>query len=96
MKKLPTLILGVLWAASTQAQGTFSFNNRVVSAGLDQPVFDYGNPMSGPNMVAAIFLNGAQLGPTAVFRTGVGAGYWNPGEFTVREVRGHFSGEAVG
>lgn len=51
--------------------------------------------LDGANFVAAVFVNGVQLGATAPFRTGAGAGYWNPGADSVRVVPGHFSGETV-
>lgn len=95
MKKLYILTLASLCAWSTHAQGTFTFSNRVLAAGLDQPMYDIGGAtkLTGPNFVAAIFLDGQQLGAAAPFRTGVGAGYWNPGEDSVRVVPGKFSGE---
>jgi hypothetical protein len=94
MRGFLALVLALLGAGSTRAQGTFSFNNRVVASGLDAPVFFSRQPLEAP-MVAAVFLNGTQLGPVAPFRTGVGAGYWNPGAEPIREVIGKFSGDVV-
>jgi hypothetical protein len=89
------ILLAILWAANgALAQGTFTFSNRVATAGLDQPVF-YGPLGLEAPMVAAVFLNGVHLGPTAFFRTGLGAGYWNPGAHSAREVVGKFSGDVV-
>jgi hypothetical protein len=87
-----------------RAQGTFTFSNRAIAVGLDQPVIDTkGNTydlsratkLEGPNYVAAIFLNGQQLGGVAPFRTGAGAGYWNPGADSTRTIIGRFSGDVV-
>lgn len=94
MRVFLTGVIALLLVITGQAQGTFSFNNRVVSAGLDQPVFNGPLRLEIP-MVAAIFLNGTQLGPVAPFRTGAGAGYWNPGTEGIREVVGKFSGDVV-
>lgn len=80
-----------------QAQGTFSFSNRVIAVGLDQPIVVPCTleKVSGSRYVAAVFLNGAQLGGVAHFREGEGAGYWNPGADGTRTVIGKFSGETV-
>lgn len=46
-------------------------------------------------MVAAVLLNGVQLGDSAPFRTGAGAGYWNAGADSLRVVPGKFAGDVV-
>jgi hypothetical protein len=97
MKRLLALTIATLWICCAHAQGTFIFSNRVTAAGVDAPVLDVGNAtrVDGANFLAAIFLNGQQLGAAAPFRTGTGAGYWNPGGDSVRVVAGHFSGDIV-
>jgi hypothetical protein len=99
MKKLLAIaaLVVVAYGAQAQGSGNFTFNNKVDSASLNQPVFDVGGATkpAGPDFVAAIFLNGTQLGGTAPFRTGAGAGYWNPGGDSSRSVAGKFSGDVV-
>lgn len=97
MKKLLAIAALVVAAYGVQAQGNFTFSNRVPSASLDQPIFDVGGvaKVDGANYVAAVFLNGVQLGATAPFRTGAGAGYWNPGGDSARLVDGKISGAVV-
>lgn len=97
MKRLLALLVFTLWFCGVQAQGTFTFSNRVLSAGLDQPVFDVGgaDPLDRPGFVAAILLNGVQLGAPAPFHMEAGSGYWNPGADSSRVVPGKFSGDIV-
>lgn len=104
MKKLLVCAALAAIALAARAQGTFTFSNRALAVGLDQPVLDTkGGPydiigatkVEGPNFVAAIFLNGTQLGPVAPFRTGAGAGYWDPGGDNARTIVGKFSGDVV-
>jgi hypothetical protein len=97
MKKLLAIAALVVAAYGVQAQGNFTFNNRVAASGVNAPVFDVNGTsnLDGANFVAAIFLNGTQLGGTAPFRTGAGAGYWNPGGDSSRAVTGKFSGDVV-
>jgi hypothetical protein len=97
MKKLLAIAALVVAAYGVQAQGNFTFSNRVTASGVDVPVFDVGGAtkVDGANFVAAIFLNGTQLGATAPFRTGSGAGYWNPGADSARSVTGKLSGDVV-
>jgi hypothetical protein len=90
---------GVLWLISlaAQAQGTFTFSNRSIAVGLDQPIV-YPctlEKVSGSQYVAAVFLNGTQLGGVAHLRDGAGAGYWDSGVDNTRTVTGKFSGEPV-
>jgi hypothetical protein len=92
------ILLASLWAGyGALAQGTFTFSNRVIAAGLDAPVLDVGGAtrVEGPNMMAAIFLNDVQLGAAVPFRTGIGAGYWNAGGDSARVIPGKFSGDVV-
>lgn len=89
---LAAVILGIHQA---HAQGTFTFSNRVTAAGVNAPIFDVnGTSQVDGNfgMVAAIYLNGEQLGAVAPFRTGADAGYWTE---SVRVVPGKFAGEVV-
>lgn len=97
MKKFLAIAALVVAAYGAQAQGNFTFSNRVTANGLDQPVFDVGGTakVDGANFVAAIFQNGVQLGATAPFRTGTGAGYWNPGADSSRSIAGKFSTDVV-
>lgn len=97
MKKILAIAALVVAAYGAQAQGNFTFSNRVPSSNLDQPILDVGGAtkVSGANFVAAIFLNGTQLGATAPFRTGAGAGYWNPGADSARSVTGKLAGDVV-
>jgi hypothetical protein len=83
-------------ALGGQAQGTFAFNNRIQDH-LIAEVYDTDRVtgLAGANHVAAIFLNGVQLGASAPFRTGSAAGYWNPGADSTRTVIGKFSGDIV-
>lgn len=94
MKRLLVLTLTIWLGWGAYAQGTFIFSNRVQAYALDQPVLDVGgaSKVDGANFLAAVFLNGIQLGATSPFRTGAGAGYWNS---DVREVPGYFSGDTV-
>jgi hypothetical protein len=97
MKKLLAIAALVAAAYGVQAQGNFTFNNRVAASGVNAPVFDVNGTsnLDGANFVAAIFLNGTQLGASAPFRTGAGAGYWNPGTDSSRSVAGKFSTDVV-
>jgi hypothetical protein len=104
VKKLLVCAALAAIALDGRAQGTFTFSNRALALGLDQVVLDAKGPgddvsratkLEGPNYAATIFLNGVQLGGVAPFRTGAGAGYWNPGAESTRTIRGKFSGDVV-
>lgn len=78
MKKLLTVAALLVVAYATQAQGTVNFNNK--TGGVDSPVFDVGGTtkLAGPAFLAGLYEGDTLLGATAPFRTGIGAGYWNP------------------
>ncbi|HVY71411.1 MAG TPA: PEP-CTERM sorting domain-containing protein [Verrucomicrobiae bacterium] len=95
MKKLLFLTALVAAAVGAQAQGTVAFNNH--STAVSAPVFDVGGStlVSGPSIVAALFFNGVQQGDAAPFRTGNGAGYWNPGSDSTRVINGVAAGASA-
>ncbi len=88
MKRTLVLLSGLVSLQLALGQGTVNFNNHTTA--VSAPVFDVGGstPVSGPNIVAALFYNGAQQGAVAPFRTGTSAGYWNAGPDTTRVVDG--------
>jgi hypothetical protein len=92
MKKLLAIAALVVAAYGVQAQGNFTFSNRVTASQVDVPVFDVGGvnrlDSSMGNFVAQLYwaagsgaaestLN-AVTDPAAPFRApGAGAGFWN-------------------
>ncbi|HVY71339.1 MAG TPA: hypothetical protein VHH73_15510 [Verrucomicrobiae bacterium] len=76
-------------------QGTVNFNNHTTAVSV--PVFSVGGstPVSGPEMVAALFFNGVQQGAPAPFRTGNKAGYWDPGADSTRIIEGVPGGQSA-
>lgn len=78
MKKLLTVAALLVVAYATQAQGTVNFNNR--TGGVDAPVFDVGGTakLDGAGFSAGLYEGTTLLGAAVPFRTGAGAGYWNP------------------
>lgn len=97
MKALFFLGALVIAALGGQAQGTFMFINRSPATEGDPSVYDIDGltRLAGANYVAAIFLKGVQLVTPAPFRTGAGAGFWNPGADSTRTIIGKFPGEVV-
>jgi len=79
MKKLLTIAALVLAVYGAQAQGTVNFNNRVTGV-VDQPVFDVGGTtkLDGAGFLAGLYEGTTLLGTAVPFRSGTGAGYWNP------------------
>ena len=79
MKKLLTVAALLVAAYATQAQGTVNFNNRV-SGVVDAPVFDVGGTtkLDGAGFSAGLYEGDTLVGAAVPFRTGAGAGYWNP------------------
>jgi len=95
-KSLSVVAVCLSFAAGVYAQGTVDFRNKV-SAGatpFDSPVYmDFvgGTKLGNANFVAQLWygasassVNTALLDTPAVFRTGTGAGYWNPGADSTR------------
>src|SRR4026207_860607 len=79
MKKLLAIAALVLAVYGAQAQGTVNFNNRVTGV-VDQPVFDVGGTtkLDGAGFLAGLYEGTTLLGTAVPFRSGTGAGYWNP------------------
>lgn len=81
------LLLLTLVAASLQAQSTVNFNNRVLSAGVDAPVYlgvIGGDKLQGDSWRAQLFIGLPEsalspAGDDVGFRTGLAAGYVNVG-----------------
>ena len=88
MKKALVVLCGLLMAAGAYAQGTVNFNNRVTGATppLDAPVFQGaigGARLDGAQYMAQLYAGPsagalAPIGAAVPFRSGTGAGYWNP------------------
>jgi hypothetical protein len=84
MKKLLIIAAFMAAALSTSAQGTVNFVNRITGT-LDAPVFgiDGVTPLNGSGFMAQLYAGTSAdslqaVGNPAPFRTGTGAGYWNP------------------
>lgn len=79
MKKLLTVAALLVVAYASQAQGTVNFNNRV-SGVVDAPVFDVNGTtkLEGAAFQAGLYEGNNLVGAAVPFRTGAGAGYWNP------------------
>jgi hypothetical protein len=84
MKKLLIIAAFMAAALSVSAQGTVNFVNRITGQ-LDAPIFgiDGVTPLNGSGYMAQLYAgsamdNLAAVGDPAPFRTGTGAGYWNP------------------
>lgn len=102
-------ILGLLAVAgvtaSAMAQGEVDFRNHVSYLGPDY--YDrridtsFGQPLAGPDYAAQLFYGSSldNLLPVtnspAPFRTGTGAGYWNPGVNPRRILHGFVAGDTV-
>lgn len=72
--------------------GTVLFVNRLGGV-LDAPVYDLDDrtPLAGPGYLAQLYAGFSRdklfpVGPPAPFRTGDGAGYWDPGSQLKREI----------
>ncbi len=79
MKKMLFAIAALAIAISAQAQGTLTFNNKVGTSVVAKVTKD-GVGVAGTEFTAQLVLVGAggsvtPLAPTAIFRTGAGAGY---------------------
>ena len=90
MKTLTLISLGLFAALSGFAQGTVDFRNRVPGI-MDAPIFDMGWKIEGPNAWAQLWAGPwadslAPIGAPCVFRTGTGAGYWNPAPDSTRTI----------
>ncbi|MCC6235006.1 MAG: immunoglobulin domain-containing protein [Verrucomicrobiales bacterium] len=73
--------------------GTIQFVNRVTGL-LDAPIYDEDGVtlLAGPAFVAQLFAGAspeslAPVGPIAPFRTGIGAGYWDPQGESLRRLK---------
>jgi hypothetical protein len=93
MKRLLAGIACLALCVGAFAQGTVSFNNSATALGLTggAPVFDADGTtrLAGTAYVAQLFAGPdigslAPWGDTAPFRTGAGAGFWNPGADSTR------------
>lgn len=92
MKKLLAVAACALAVISAYAQGTVNFNNRV-SGSLDAPVYEMGGitKLAGPDAWAQLYAGPtadamAAIGAAVPFRTGTGAGYWNPAPDSTRTI----------
>ena len=79
MKKILLAIAALVIAVSAQAQGTLTFNNKVGTDVVAKVTKD-GVGVAGTEYTAQLVLVGGNgsltaLTPTAIFRTGAGAGY---------------------
>jgi len=109
MKKLALVVALVAVASMTAraADAQIDFRNRNTGAvpPLDVPVLDAtagGAKVAGPDVVAQLFYslqqNGTYVavgGAPSAFRTGTGAGYWNPGADAARTLTGVNAGSDV-
>jgi hypothetical protein len=79
------LLLALSFVTHACAQGTLNFNNRVMSVGLDAPVYYqfWGNKAQGASLLTQLYAGPdpaslVPVGAAVPFRTGPGAGYWDP------------------
>lgn len=92
MKKALAVVVGLLAAVATQAQGTLDFRNR--GGGIDAPVSLVGGAkLEGTAWLAQLYAGPAggalaAVGAAVPFRTGAGAGYWDPAPDSTRAVPG--------
>lgn len=107
MKKL-LIAVALIAATGVQlfGQGTIDFRNRVTAATppLNAPVYmrDGTTLLGDANYVAQLYYSATQTGSytpvtaaAAPFRTGAGAGYWNPGTDSTRLLTGITAGNTV-
>jgi hypothetical protein len=95
MKKTIAIVASVLAAVSGYAQGTLDFRNFVAGS-VDAPVFvvlDGGGTAKaeGAGFLAQLYAGPSEaalapIGAAVPFRTGTGAGYWNPAPSAARTV----------
>jgi hypothetical protein len=96
MKKLAIIAALLVASATSYAQGTINFNNRV-SGTVDAPVFDVGGTvrLDGAAYLAQVYAGPAGAADSALtaqgaavaFRTGAAAGYvQSPGEIAINGV----------
>lgn len=85
MKKLIAIAALVLAVAGAYAQGTVNFVNKT-SGGIDAPVFDVDGTtkLTGSGFLAGLYNGESLVGDAVPFRTGTGAGYWNPAPSALR------------
>ncbi|MBM3883461.1 MAG: hypothetical protein FJ387_27775, partial [Verrucomicrobia bacterium] len=76
-----------------EAGGQVNFNNRVLTAGIDAPVFteDGTTRLAGDQFLAQLYAGPTAqslmpVGPAVIFRDGAGAGYWSVSPWPVRNV----------
>ena len=77
MKNLISVLLWLPLSLSAQAQGTVNFVNRITGS-LDQPIIFECGPIGGSSFLAGLYEGNSLIGAPVPFRTGTGAGYWNP------------------
>lgn len=88
MKKLLLTVALVMAVVGAYAQGTINLTGFSPAAGVNVQVSDaQGNLLEGDRYQAAFFVGTdaaslTQLDVSAPFRTGAGAGYWNPSPTT--------------
>ncbi|MCC6235320.1 MAG: immunoglobulin domain-containing protein, partial [Verrucomicrobiales bacterium] len=77
----------------TAEGGTVYVANRVLSAGIDAPIFDTDGktPLSGDAFLAQLYAGVSEatlapIAPPSTFRTGDGAGYFLPGNRSIKAV----------
>lgn len=102
VRKLILLGAIVIMTLAANAAANVTFSNRVLTGGLDAPIYDTDGftKLDGPAFVAQLFggISPDSLEPldeTAPFREGIGAGYWNPGANSSRFIPGLFSGDTA-
>jgi hypothetical protein len=94
MKKALAVVAGFLAAVATYAQGTIDFRNR--GGGIDAPVYldtVGGAKLDGSAWMAQLYAAApggalAAVGAAVPFRSGAGAGYWDPAPDSTRTVPG--------
>jgi hypothetical protein len=100
MKKALAVVVGLLAAVATYAQGTLGtldFRNR--GGGIDAPVsLAGGAKLEGTAWLAQLYAGPvggalAATGAAVPFRTGAGAGYWDPAPDSTRTVTGVAAGD---
>lgn len=95
MKKYLSVLTSLAATAIVIGQGTISFSNRFGNI-VNAPVFDSnGVPLDGPGWRAGLYEGETMLGRWAPFRTGTGAGYWNPNPDSTRSASVVPGAEAV-
>jgi hypothetical protein len=98
------LLLGALAVVmlSVQAVANITFSNRVITFGVNAPIYDTDGvtKLDGPGFVAQLYggIRPDALEPlagTAPFRAGPAAGYFNPGLNSSRTIEGTWAGDTA-